>query len=252
VPSTEDESRLPLEETRLFKSPITWFKRSQVWGDSIRVRARQRSLDTVFVRGAAFAAQEDSALKRIHQLKAQNITAFFRADSLRRIRARPNAQAIRFMAERDTVLKAAAKASGDRIIFRLRGGRVREISVIGGVQSTYYRTPETIPDPFELSGFMWVPQRQPTKRGLLDVPRVRRWLDVQFGRKPPLAQQRGTPPDSGREASTVPRVPPDSAANSPPADSLGPPPESRRPPPPEEETESPDPPNRSIHPRSHP
>jgi len=250
VPSTDDDARLPLEETRLFRSPITWFEQSQVWGDSIRVRARQRSLDTMFVRGAAFAAQGDSALKRVHQLKARDITAFFRADSLRRIRARPNAQAIRFLAERDTVLRGAAQVSGDRIVFRLRNGRVRKISTIGGVESTYYRLPETIPDPFELSGFMWVPERQPTQRGLLDEPRVRRGLDRQFRSRPPLAQQETSPPDSGRSAPSSPRVPPDTT--SPVPDSLGPPPESRRPPPPDRNAESPASPRPPFQSRSHP
>lgn len=189
-PVPESEERLPIEETRLFQSPITWFERAQVWGDSIRVRAHERSLDTVYVRGAAFAAQMDTTLDRIQQLKGQDITAYFQEDTLRRLHARPNARAIRFMASEDErTLRGAAKSSGDRIVIRFRDGTVRRVRVIGGVQSSYYRKPEHIPDPFQLDGFQWTPERRPTKRQLLRSPQVRRKLGLEEQLRPPLATQ---------------------------------------------------------------
>jgi hypothetical protein len=176
---------------------VTWFERSQVWGDSIRVRSHRRSLDTVFVRGAAFAAQRDSALDRIQQLKGRNLTAFFRSDSLRRIVARPNAQAIRFLATEADSLRGGARASGDRIVLRFRDGAMKRTSIVGGVQSSYYRTPETIPDPFQLEGFRWTPDRKPTKAGLLRAPRVRERLDLgPASPRPPLARRTRPPPDT--------------------------------------------------------
>jgi hypothetical protein len=149
-----------------------------VWGDSIRVRARNREPDTVFVRGSAFAAQRDSVLDRIQQLKAHNLVAFFQAGSLRRIRAQPNARAIRFLAAENDSLNGAARTSGDRIVLRFRDGDVRRISVVGGTQTTYYRENENIPDPFELEGFQWTPERRPTRRGLLRDERVLQRLDL--------------------------------------------------------------------------
>lgn len=202
LPTARREEQVPLEESRLFRRPVTWFEQSQVWGDSIRVRSQNRSLDTVFVRGAAFAAQRDSALDRIQQLKARNLTAFFRRDSLRRIVARPNAQAIRFLATERDSLRGAARASGDRIVLRFRDGAMKRTSIKGGVQSNYYRSPETIPDPFELEGFQWTPDRKPTKRGLLRTPRVRERLDLRPGpTRPPLARRAGArPPADGPPA----------------------------------------------------
>lgn len=182
TPVARADSALPLEDTRLFRSPVTWFEGSQVWGSSIRVRARNRQPDTVFVRGSAFAAQRDSALNRIQQLKARHLAAVFRADSLRRIRARPNAQAIRFLATQDDSLNGAARTSGDRIDLRFRGGAVRRIRVVGGTETTYYRKPTNIPDPFQLDGFQWTPDRRPTRRLLFRDARVRQRLDL---RPPP-------------------------------------------------------------------
>ncbi|WP_263786476.1 OstA-like protein [Salinibacter grassmerensis] len=183
TPTARADSVLPIEETRLFQSPMTWFEDSQVWGDSIRVRARNRSPDTVFVRGSGFAAQRDSVLDRIQQLKAETITAFFGEGTLRRIRARPNARAIRFLAAQNDSLNGAARTSGDRIELRFVDGSVERVSVIGGTQTTYYRNSENIPDPFELEGFQWTPDQRPTQDKLLRDARVRRRLGRGLARR---------------------------------------------------------------------
>jgi len=194
-PTARTEETLPLEESRLFGAPVTWFERSQVWGDSIRVRSQRRSLDTVFVRGAAFAAQQDTTLERIQQLKAQNLTAYFRRDSLRRIVAKPNARAIRFLSTQEGGLRGGARASGDSIVLHFRNERMKRTSIKGGVESTYYRKPGAIPESFQLDGFQWTPDRKPTRNGLLQAPRVRERLRLGPPRRP-LAQERPAPPDS--------------------------------------------------------
>ncbi|MCS3644100.1 OstA-like protein [Salinibacter ruber] len=197
TPTARADSALPIEETRLFRSPTTWFDDSQVWGDSIRVRARNRRPDTVFVRGAGFAAQRDSVLDRIQQLKAETITAFFEEGTLHRIRARPNARAIRFLAAENDSLNGAARTSGDRIELRFVDGSVRRVSVIGGTQTTYYRNSENIPDPFQLEGFQWTPARRPIRGELLRDARVRRRLGRGPARRDrPVA---GPVPPSGAE-----------------------------------------------------
>lgn len=220
-PTVDSAEAVPLEETRLFGDPMTWFQQAQVWGDSIRVRARERSLDTVFVRGAAFAAQRDTALDRIHQLKGRTLTAHFRADSLRRIVARPNARAIRFLAEEGGALSGGLQTSADRIVLRFRTGRVHRVSVLGGVESTLYQKPDLIPDPFRLEGFQWTPEQKPTRRGLLDEERVRQRLELD-PRRPPVAREDRTatdpegerlPDGAGTRQSSPPRSPPDSTAD---------------------------------------
>lgn len=163
------------EETRLFRDPVSWFEGSQVFGDTIRVAARDRSVDTVFVFGNAFAAQRDTTLDRIQQLKGRTITAYFRADSLRRIRTEPNAETIRFLKNEEDELDGAVKASADRIIMWFREGDIRRVGVYQGVRSEVYDA-ALVPEPFELEGFRWIPEQQPTKDGLLDDERVRQRL----------------------------------------------------------------------------
>jgi lipopolysaccharide export system protein LptA len=245
TPFVRSEEELPLEETRLFRAPITWFERTQVWGDSIRVRARNRSLDTVYVRGSAFAAQLDTTVDRIRQLKGKDITAFFRRDSLQKIRARPNGQAIYFSAAEDGTLNGATRASSDVVEIRFANGDVKQITFGRGVQGEAYHKKEYIPDPFRLEGFQWTPERRPTRARLLREERVRNRLDLgppgpPERERPPVAR---APPDSvgRREYGAVPGAPdasPPSAVPSPPQgmrkrplpDSLARPPDSLRPP----------------------
>ncbi len=177
-PVVQPGNALPLEETRLFRDPITWFEHSQVWGDSIRVRARNRSLDTVYVRGASFAAQNDTTVDRIRQLKGKNITAFFRRDSLRRIQARPNGEAIYFSASETGELDGATRASADHVDLYFRQGDVQRIKFGKGVQGKAYHKKQLIPDPFRLEGFQWTPERRPTKARLLREERVRERLGL--------------------------------------------------------------------------
>lgn len=188
LPTAGSEEGIPLEETRLFRSPLTWFERSQVWGDSIRVRAHERSLDTVYVRGAAFAAQQDTTIDRIQQLKGRTITAYFRRDSIQRILARPNGQAIRFSVSENDSLSGATRASGDFVELRFEEGDVRTVQFGPGIEGTAYHEKEHIPDPFRLEGFQWTPDRKPTKNGLLREQRVRERLNLGKRRAPPIAR----------------------------------------------------------------
>lgn len=164
---------LQREETRLYDSPMTWFDGTQVWGDTIRVKARGRSVDTVHVYGNAFAAQRDTTLDKINQLKGKSMTAYFRNDSLRRIDTAPNAQAIFFMKNEQDELDAAFKGSGDQLVMWFQRGEIQDAKFYRGIDGDVYgQDLAPIPDPFQLEGFRWLPEQQPTKRGLLQDPRV--------------------------------------------------------------------------------
>jgi lipopolysaccharide export system protein LptA len=199
--SAEDSTEEPpLEESRLYQNPVTWFKNAQVTGDSIRVLVRNRSVDTVFVRGNAFAAQQDTAVGEIQQLTGKTITATFRDEALDRIVAEPNARAIRFLAGEGEGGNGAAKPSGDRIIIEFTDGEVTRVRVLGGVQSQYYQA-GSVPEPFQLEGFSWTPERKPTRDALL-TPRARERLGIAL--TPDAPQPDSLRPDSLRPDSLRP------------------------------------------------
>jgi hypothetical protein len=159
----------------------------------------------VYVRGAAFAAQRDTTVDRIRQLKGENITAVFRRNSLRKILARPNGQSIYFSASDDGTLNGATQASADAVTLRFAAEDLKRITFDGGVEGQAYHKKKYIPDPFRLEGFQWTPDRRPTRRRLLRERRVRERLALNpdVGSQTPDAP----PPDTTVSDSTVARTP---------------------------------------------
>lgn len=205
APASNRPSR---EETRLFGSPVVWFDNSQLTGQPIRVIARNRSIDSVYVDADAFAVQEDSATKRLQQLKGRSMIASFQRDSLRRLVAQPNAQTIWFRSAADGALDGAIKASGDRITLLFRGGSIDKAGVYNGVQSNYFQKGD-IPDPFALDGLQWMPERAPTKAAFVQQERVRR-------RFPSLAAPPPTLPSVPTDSLRTARPPASSPQSKPP------------------------------------
>jgi lipopolysaccharide export system protein LptA len=164
----------PREETRLFQTPVAWFEQTQVTGDTIRVVARSRSLDTVYVQARAFAAQLDTATQRLQQLKGRTMTAQFRGDSLRSILATPNGQILWFHTDDAGDLKGAMEASGDRVWIRFFSDSTA-VRVYPGVQTRFLEADE-VPDGLALEGLNWRPDARPQRAAFVEQERVRRWL----------------------------------------------------------------------------
>lgn len=156
-----------LEEVRLFDSPLAWFQNNQISGDSLTIKARDGSVDTLLVRGNAFVARRDSVIDRIHQLKGQHLVAAFQDDSLKTLSIGPRAEAINFRSDNENMRAGAVKMSADRINFTFTGDDLRRLSAISGTEGTYY-SEELMPDDLTLEGFRWLPERRPTREGLLD------------------------------------------------------------------------------------
>lgn len=170
------------EENRLFNEPLAWFESYQLSGDTLRATARDGRIDTLFVRTNAFAAFQDTVTNRINQLKGQHLLGLFEQDSLRTLRVGPQAEWI-FFRKKDEGEIGAAKTSGDRIRLDFARGELDAISVYEGIQGEYY-VGSLIPEPFELSGYRWLPELKPGVTSLLSdttrIQRLRRKLNAEI------------------------------------------------------------------------
>lgn len=154
------------EEVRLYRDPLAWFKTNQVSGDTLLIDARAGSVDTLLMRSNAFVGRMDTLLQRVQQLKGRHLTALFRDDSLRTLSIGPQAEAINFLGDEDDEPAGAVKMSADRITFYFEGDDPSRISAVRDPESTYY-SEELLPPDFSLDGFQWIPERRPTREGLL-------------------------------------------------------------------------------------
>ncbi len=154
------------EENRLFNDPMAWFDSYQLSGDTMRATALAGKIDSLFVLQNAFAADQDSATMRINQLKGKSLLGLFEQDSLKSLSVGPQAESIYFKVSADDQL-GGIKTSGDRIELRFKDNDLDEIGVFAGIEGTYYDG-ALIPDPFQLDGFSWTPERRPQKNVMLE------------------------------------------------------------------------------------
>lgn len=159
------------ETLYLLEAPMSWIQTSQVFGDTISVVTGPSSLDTLYVWGDAFVAQQDTTLARINQLAGRALTGLIEDDSLRTLEVRPNARAIRYLADEDGSLSWAVRLSGDSVVIQFTGEDRAEVTFGRDTEGKGY-PPDLIPTPFDLEGFRWEPDRRPTLEGLIDLKRI--------------------------------------------------------------------------------
>ncbi len=153
------------EENRLYENPLAWFESYQLSGDTMRATALAGEIDSLYVLSNAFAADQDTATMRINQLRGKHLLGFFAQDSLKSLSIGPQAESIYFKQSDDDQL-GAIKSTGDRIELRFKNNEVNQIGVYSGIQGDYYDG-NLIPEPFQLDGFVWQPEKKPDQKAMM-------------------------------------------------------------------------------------
>ena len=150
----------------LRQSPVVWYQKTQVSGDSINVYLASRKLRQVSVMGNAFAASQSDSLRpdRFDQLTGDLLKMYFANQVLSRIEVDARAISV-YHLYGDSLANGLNRTSGDRIIMMFDDGKVRSIKVVGGVEGNYY--PENMvakrESEYAIPGFLWRENR-PTLR----------------------------------------------------------------------------------------
>ena len=158
------------ESAWFYGEPLIWADDIQLSGDTVGVVTEEGALDSLFIRGNAFVAEEDSLTKRINQGRGKGLVGTFRGDSIRVFRIGPNAEAIHFNSTEDGELHGAWEASGDEIIMQFWGESLR-ITFSTDVQGKRHHE-SALPDTLVLDGLRWEPNLKPIRERLLSNPLV--------------------------------------------------------------------------------
>jgi hypothetical protein len=140
------------------ESPVLWYDRTQVTGDSIDIFLERRILERIKVMGAAMAISQDDTLRpeRFNQLVGDFMTLRFEHRRLQRITVERRAISLYYVYE-DSLPNGLNRTSGDRVVIRMDSTGVDAISAHGGVEGSYY--PENLvarrERSFDLPGFRW-------------------------------------------------------------------------------------------------
>lgn len=173
---TQDDSIL------LRRSPVIWYERTQVSGDSINVYLRRNKLDRVFVFGSSLAISRSDSLfpQKFDQITGEEMILHFGENGMERMDVNTRAISVYHVYE-DSLANGLNKTSGDRIVMLWEEGKLSSIKVFGGVEGAYI--PENLVQgrerEYAVTGFVWredrpvrresdftftVPKRQDIKR----------------------------------------------------------------------------------------
>ena len=146
----------------LFKTPIVWYERNQVTGDTIFLTLKNNKLQKAAIHGHAFVlSQSDSAHpRRYDQLTGRSISLWFHNNALQETYVEQNAVSLYYLYD-GTDPNGANKASGDYIRMKFDSGKPNTIHVTRGIEGVYY--PENIVEKdeskYNLDGFRLISNR---------------------------------------------------------------------------------------------
>jgi len=150
--------------------PRTWAEGAELTGDTLLAFGSGGQPDSLLALGGPFAAQLDSTLGRVRQLRGRRMLAVFGDEDgerrLRRLSVWPNAEAVYYRATGDGLLAGAERITADSLAFLFIRGELREVRGARGIEGTSYG-PRLVPADLQLSGYSFDPAARPVRSDLL-------------------------------------------------------------------------------------
>ncbi len=160
----------------LWRKPVIWYGDSQVSGDSVVVKLKERKIDEVYVYGSAFVIEpaDTSYPERFNQLKGKSMVIKFKDNKIDEVHVVKNAISLYYIFETsdkgDKKANGVNYVSGDSVWIKFKDGKINRIKIIGGIEGTYY--PEEMVEgketSFNLEGFNYI-KRKPSKNDKFEI-----------------------------------------------------------------------------------
>jgi lipopolysaccharide export system protein LptA len=160
----------------LWRKPVIWYGDSQVSGDSVVVKLKERKIDEVYVYGSSFVIEpaDTSYPERFNQLKGKSIVIKFKDNKIDEVHVVKNAISLYYIFETsdkgDKKANGVNYVSGDSVWIKFKDGKINRIKIVGGIEGTYY--PEEMVEgketSFNLEGFNYI-KRKPSKNDKFEI-----------------------------------------------------------------------------------
>lgn len=153
----------------MLNNPFVWYEDTQISGDTIFVKLKDRKLKTIFVNGRAFAISlsDTNYHNRFDQMQGITMLVNFNNGNIDNIIVRTTAKSLYYLYEEnlseiDTTIKKLTPnglniTTGDQIVIFFKDKKVESIKVSGGVEGKYI--PENMvkgkEETYNLEGFNW-------------------------------------------------------------------------------------------------
>lgn len=148
-----------------------------IWREDLQLTAGEQSLfftsgeiDSLHAKQAPFAALQDSATSRIHQLKGDRLSAYFQNTELLQIRIPENAEVLFFLSDSTNAPQGAIQTRMREIILFFEDGELADVKGTGHSEGAAYEEDQQ-PETLRLDGMRWEPENKPERPPVRPAPR---------------------------------------------------------------------------------
>ena len=142
--------------------PVIWAEDSQLTGDSINIKVRERAIENLLMYPNAFVIQQDS-IKGFNQVKGKQITVYFKDKDINNMYNKGNAETVYWLRDDDGSLIGVNFSQSSEMDIIIKNRQISEIKFYKNIKETLYPE-EQLKDNMEyLKGFLWQEDKIPVR-----------------------------------------------------------------------------------------
>lgn len=142
--------------------PVIWAEDSQLTGDSINIKVRERAIENLLMYPNAFVIQQDS-IKGFNQVKGKQITVYFKDKDINNMYNKGNAETVYWLRDDDGSLIGINFSQSSEMDIIIKNRQISEIKFYKNIKETLYPE-EQLKDNMEyLKGFLWQEDKIPVR-----------------------------------------------------------------------------------------
>jgi lipopolysaccharide export system protein LptA len=144
----------------MYYNPVIWTGENQLSADSIHVKTKEESIETLTLFNNAFIVNR-SGVEQYNQVKGRTMTGFFNDGKLDFINVNGNAQTIYYVKEDDGHLIGINKALASRMRIEIEDSQIRRIFYFEQPEGALSPEKDIAPAMRILTGFSWLDEKRP-------------------------------------------------------------------------------------------
>ncbi len=148
---------------RLYQDPIVWSGDSQITGDTIILRTKNKKAEKLDVFENSMLVQRLDP-EVYNQIKSIRMAAYLTDGSMDSLQARAYAECIYFIRDDDSAYVGINESTADRLDIYFEGGGLDRVVFRSEVSGTVWPLREKNPANMRLTGFRWLEGQRPNSR----------------------------------------------------------------------------------------
>jgi lipopolysaccharide export system protein LptA len=151
-------------------TPSAWHREIHLSGDRIDLRFHDEKLETILATGKPTAAQMDTTVRRLNQMKADTLLVRFVDGEVASVQMAPTGTILVHNKKDDEQPDGAIEMSAARITIRFTDGEASDVDARIGVRGRFLEEGPEV-QTFRLPEIRWEPERRPGRPETTPAPR---------------------------------------------------------------------------------